>query len=535
MTLDVSQPTYERAELTKAKPTLTLLSDLLQGPQHLWDRSNDYLRKWKDESQATYDIRRKCEPLFGGLSRTLSAAVGMLFAKEPQLEWNASETALAPVWDNLDNAGTKGTVMAQAFSFAALRDGLCVMLTDFPKVPDGVVVTAANEATFGLRPFVTMYARADVPCWEEAVLLNRKQLTQLTLREDATERDGAFGHKKTTRYRDLRLLLGPDGVTVATWRLWVPVEQGSGEKDYVVADQGVFTNRVGAVATELPVAIAYTGIKRGPFVVEPPMANVAYANIAHWRYASNLTFNREVCGFEQLVVSGSILSDNPSERGTLKIGPLVALNLESGGTAQWIGPSGKGLQQLADGAQEKMVQMDQQGLGFLLPRNTVQVSATASKIESYAQLATLSAAGKSIQDAWNLSFEWLAWYEGIDKVDAPLLTIQTDFESSLMDAQIMAQYIALVNAGFSKRAVLEQLLVGGRIAPDADLDLLEAEWEGELLAQREEAAAQAEALAQRAAPAPLDAAPAPLNAAAPPADARTAAPLPVRPSTTASP
>jgi len=488
MTLDANQPSYERAELTKARPTLALLSDLLQGPQHLWDKSHAYLRKWKDETQPTYDIRRKCEPLFGGLARTLSAAVGMLFAKDPQLEWNASESVLSPMWDNLDNAGTKGTVMAQEFSFNSLRDGLCVLLTDFPKAPDGAVITAANEATYGLRPFVTLYARADVPCWDEGVLLNRKQLTQLTLRERYTVRDGEFGRKDATRYRDLRLVLGPDGVTIATWRLWVPVETKGNADAYAVAEEGVFTNRVGAIATELPIAVAYTGTKRAAFVVEPPMANVAYANLAHWRYSSNLTFNREVCGFEQLVVSGTILSDKPNERGTLRIGPLVALNLESGGSAQWIGPSGKGLQQLADGAAEKMVQMDQQGLGFLLPRNAVQVSATATKIESYAQLATLSSAGKSIQDAWNRVLEWLAWYEGIDAVDAPVMTIQTDFESNMMDAQIMAQYIALVAAGFSKRAVLEQLQVGGRIAPDADLDMLEADWEGELMAQREEAA-----------------------------------------------
>jgi hypothetical protein len=495
MSLDANQPTYERAELTKIRPTLDLLSDLLLGPQHMWDKSHQYIRKWKHEEQDVYDIRRKAEPLFGGLSRTLAAAVGMLFAKDPQIEWNASEPVLKPLWDNLDNAGTKGSVMAQHFSYHSLRDGLCILLTDFPKAPEGVVVTAANEAAYGLRPFVTMYARADALCWDESVLLNRKQLTQLTLRESYTKREGEFGTKLAVRYRDLRLVLGNDGVTMATWRIWEQVTSSGNAVRYAVTDEGVFTNRRGAIATELPVSISYTGAKRQALVVDPPLANVGYANVAHWRYATNLAFNREVCGFEQLVITGSILPDpaKPNQRGTLRIGPLVGLNIETGGSAQWIGPSGKGLEQLANGAAEKMVQMDQQGLGFLVPNKTVTATATEARIDSYAQLATLSSAAKSIQDAWNAALEWVAWYEDIDVAGAPVMSIQTDFESNLMDAQIMAQYLALVNAGFSKRAVLDALQAGGRIAPDADLDLLEAEWEGELSAQREEAAAKAQA------------------------------------------
>src|SRR3990167_11090382 len=117
-TNDPSLPSYVRPEVMALKPDLDMMADLIAGTRRIWDRARvaKYLRKWKDEAQEVYDIRRECESVFEGLSRTLSACVGMLFAKPPAVVWNASETAMQEHWQNLDGMGTAGPVLAKRFS-----------------------------------------------------------------------------------------------------------------------------------------------------------------------------------------------------------------------------------------------------------------------------------------------------------------------------------------------------------------------------------------------------------------------------------
>lgn len=492
-------PNYKRAELVAVEPTLTLMADLLAGPEHLWDKSRTYIRKWTDEDEKVYDIRRKSEPAFGGLKRTLAAASGMLFAKPPAIEWGAHEAQWSALWDNIDHADTKGDVFTKRCADVGIRDGLALLLVDYAKRPtEAVVVTAANEEALGLRPVWSLYQRAQALNWHAAPVNGRIVLHRVTLMESTTEPLGLFGVRVRARYRDLRLVDG-----VATWKLWEESASVAGAAPQIVPvagpeGEGVFTNRRGEPARELPLAIAYVGVTDAPLTASVPLKDVAYANLGHWRYATNLTFAREVSGFEQLVVTGSI-APNPvtQQPGKLQIGPLVGIHMETGGDVKWIGPSGSGLAELALGCKEKMEQMDQMGLGFLVPHKNVQTTATEARLDSYAQLSTLATAGIAIADAINRAWELTAWYEGLEPSDAPVVTINTDFEASMMDSATMTAYVALVTAGFPKRQVLEALQAGGRIHEDADLDTLELEWESGVIADREAKAVEAEANAAR--------------------------------------
>ena len=490
-----NQPTHERAELQTARKALTLIHNLLAGPERMWEESTQYIRKWKDEDHATYEIRRKAEPLFGGLKRTLLAAKGMLHAKPMGVEWNESETVLGPLFDDIDNSGTNLETFCQHFSFAALRDGLAVLVVDFPTPPEGVPVTAANERQLGLRPYFTLYNRMEAVSWREAKVNGKRMIVQLTLRETASVPDGEFGVATVERYRDWRM----DGLDTiapyATWRLWEASNKGNHATEYVVTESGIVRNRVGETLPELPIAIAYTGMKTAALVVDPPLDGVAYANLAEWRYATNLAFNRELCGFEQLVITGRIAKDptTPTMPGGIKVGPAVFIHLDEGSTAQWIAPGGGGNAQLEKGRAEKIEEMNTLGLGFLIPDASVQKTATEAHIDSYAMTASLAASGIAISDALNKGAELLAWYEGIEKESAPVITIQTDFDSKEMDSNTMLAYGKLVEAGFPKLQVLMQMQKGKRITADADLEELMAEWDGELAAQAAEADAQREA------------------------------------------
>lgn len=87
-------------------------------------------------------------------------------------------------------------------------------------------------------------------------------------------------------------------------------------------------------------------------------------------------------------------------------------------------------------------------------------------------------------------------------VKAGSVAINNDFENLVMEAPVMLAYVQLVLAGLPKRLALQMLQAGGRIADDEDLDVLAAEWDGELAA----AAAQKalEAAANQPPPNPAD-------------------------------
>lgn len=503
---DAKLPSYERAEVRKAKAVLTLIDDLLMGPQHMMERAPRYIDPLPNEDPDVYAMRRTADVCFGGLTRTVNAGVGMVFGKEPSIVWGEGampEQRQRDAWDNLDGAGTKGTVMLAQFMANALAHGLSVLLVDHPPAPvdengERIVVHAGNEADFNLRPLVRRYSRQQVRSWRTVVENGVLVLTQLVLREVAETQEGEYGANEEVHFRVLRLAIDAEsGKRVATWQLWREVADETGKVRYESDGGGTFRNRLGATRATLPVAIAVTGYERAPFVVDPPLVGVAYANLMHYRYACELAFNRQICAYEQLVISGELKRKRGQATDSIELGALRALVMTQGGDAKWIGPSGSGLAQLESGKREKMEEMDKLGLGFLLPRQKASATATETRLDSYAQLASLKTTAGAVQDAMNLAWELIAWFDGFDKRDAPVLTLNTNFETAQLDAGVMQAYVALTKAGFPRMAVLVALQEGGRIPADADLDALALEWEATAAAEadieREEREADREA------------------------------------------
>lgn len=470
-------PSYVRPELSTVQPDLDLVANLLAGTRRMWDVSATakYIRQWKDEDNAVYEIRRKCETVFEGLGRTLSAAVGMLFAKAPAIEWNQSEAAFEDFWQNVDAQGTKGEVFVKRFSEQAIRDGLAVILTDHPSAPEGTVVTAANEKALGLRPTFAVYAREQAISWRTGIVNNQRVLTQLVLHETAEVDAEGFGVSSVHRYRVVKLENG-----VATWTLYEQTEaQAKDEGHFVVKGSGAFTNRRGQPASFIPVSIAYTGRSDGIMSATIPLLGVAWANLAHWQVSTDLRFARSVAAFAQPVVTGALMPDvQTGQPGTLKIGPLVAVQVSAEGSFEWKGPPVEAFDPLEKGVKEKLEQIGQMGISFLVSDTRAAETAEAKRLDATAENSTLATAAQGIEDAVNMALEHAAWFMGIEKEAAPVLTINRDFESTAMDPATMSVYItAIRDAGLPIRLLLEAWQKGGRIPEGTDLDELELEME----------------------------------------------------------
>lgn len=471
-------PSYQRPEAKACLADLALMSDLLQGTRRMHEQSNTYIRKWADESDDVYNIRRKMANLFGGLSRTLSAATGMLFAKAPSINWNQSQARIEPHWDNLDAMGTSGSVFAKRFAEQALRDGLAILLVDHTAPPDGVFVHSGNEEEIGLRPTWAMYQRCQAWSWRLGIVGNKRVLTQLVLHELVEIEAGAYGMKQLNQWRVLALNNG-----AATWKVFRQRASSTAvmsETDVEPIGAGVFKNKNGEVATALPVAIAYTGRTEAPLTAAIPLIDVAWANLAHWQQSTDLRFYRSLAAFPQPTVIGKLIevpgANGSMIPGTLRVGPMVGVHLHQDGEFKWTELTGSSMDQIEKGIQDSERQISQLGLSFLFKDTRAPETAEAKRLDATAENSTLATAGQGIEDAINLAFEWHGWYMGIPKADCPVMSISKDFDNTAMDPATMAVYIeAVVNAGLPVRILLEVWKAGGRLPPDADLDALETE------------------------------------------------------------
>jgi len=516
ITSDPNLPSFVRPEAIQSAVDLQLVHDLLAGSRTMWQKASSgsggvpYIFKWKSEAPSTFEIRSRCETLFEGLGRTLSACTGMLFAKPPQVTWNASETAMSELWQNLDGAGTAGPVLVKRFSEASLRDGLGAILVDHPEPPKlettplGTITDKVAQQ-LGLRPTWALYTRSQIINWRTAVVNNRKVLTMVVFAESGEVEDGAFGIQSVLRYRALRLLLTPDGYQ-ATWQLYELIdEKGDTLASFKTVGGGVFRGQgtQGAIADFLPVGIAYTGRTDAPMCATIPLLGVAFANLSHWQQSTDLRFYRMVAAYPQPVVKGELRPDaTTGQPGTLGLGPLVAVQVAEGGDYAWAEIQGTSMEQLEKGITEKLKQMAAQGVAFLESETRAAETAEAKRIDSIAQNSTLATAAQGIQDAVNLALEYTAWYLDIEKAGAPVLTINRDFELTKMPSDMLTAYVnAIVSAGMPVRILTEAMLEGGLLPPDTDLDALDAEMMANAQAIEDQKAleleAQANALAQR--------------------------------------
>ena len=76
-------------------------------------------------------------------------------------------------------------------------------------------------------------------------------------------------------------------------------------------------------------------------------------------------------------------------------------------------------------------------------------TAEARRLDATAENSSLATAASAIQDAWNLGLELHAWYLGIEKAGAPVLTINTDFGRCRINGphQTMTVYLEAVVSG----------------------------------------------------------------------------------------
>jgi len=475
MSTNPNRPDYVAPDVVAAAPDVLLLRDLMGGTRAMQDSTQvaRYIPQWPDETDYTWSKRTRAATLFEGLGRTVSAATGMLFQVPPMLTYPTDEVTFSAHWLDVDGMGTKGDVFAKRCAESAITYGHGIILVDFPSAPEGVV-TAATERELNLRPRWAWYPRASILSWRTATIRNRVTITQVVLYEPAATEDGQYGVKTVQRYRVLSVREGVAGYEVIE-------KQPGTDGTFVVVDAGVFRDRRGGTRDTLPISVAYAGRTHGPLHSIPPLLGVAYANLSHWQNKTELQWGTRISAIEQPVITGDLALD-PTTLAPItgvKIGWEHYVHLQTGGTFEWRGPSRSGMAELKLRCEEAEQEMAALGMSFLSRETRAAETAEAKRLDATAENSTLATAAQGIEDALNLAWSHHAWYEGVEDVNAPSLTLNRDFDRVTLDAAYIGAIGALVGQGLPVREAVRILSKGGAIPTTAEdeLDQLALEWQ----------------------------------------------------------
>lgn len=252
-----------------------LIDDLMGGTRTMKARAGKWLPREPGEEPASYRSRLSRSVLFNAMKKAVNDLSRRPFAKPVTLN---GQDQLGPrltmMLQAVDDERRNLTQFCHLLLATALKRGLVHILVDYPPVrPENFEIEKAGQ----FRPRLLCIDPKDLIGWRFEIADNGdKRLTQIRIRETATENHGTYGTTLKDRVRV---------INEHTWELWEKDING----DWHLEDRGDYTlGRIALVSCYLN--------KTGFMTAESPLEDLAWLNLAHYQsqsdHRNNLRFFR---------------------------------------------------------------------------------------------------------------------------------------------------------------------------------------------------------------------------------------------------
>jgi hypothetical protein len=466
-------PTKRSKASERQQAAVELCRDVHAGAARIRDQGPLYLPQSPGEKYQNYATRLKRSVFTNFFRRTVDGLAGFVFAKDPVLGDDVPER-IRKHWENIDFAGTHGSVFSRDILSDALVAGHAGILVDYPRT-DGKQSYAAELED--VRPYWVPVRKEDIISWRPVVEKGRTILEQVVLRECVTVPDGEYGEASKDRYRVFRrrwvAVEGEDAKPQVSFRL-IEIDK---DKKVVVVDEGIYTTQ-----TEIPLVEVPTSGKCGLFDSIPPLLDTAYLNLHHYAADSDNAYALHMCSVPLLARIGVMQIDG-NNVDELVAGPNSAVDLPKDGDLKYVTPSASGLDAASRALERVVSAIGTLGLAMLAPQKRAAETAEAKRLDAAASDSALAVTARGLQDALERALQFHANY--LLEPDGGSISVNREFESSLMEPAVLNSLASLIKTGFPVRQALEMMQSGGRIADDADLNTLELEWTAGQAASKE--------------------------------------------------
>ena len=405
-------------------PDWTLVNDCFAGTRAIRDKGNEYLPQNPSEFQDDYNTRLSQANFWNASKRTRDGLVGMVFRKNPVLAQPSEDEdergEMADVvppeilkhLENVDLQGCHFDVFTKEVFRDALSDGHSFILVDMPPAlpVDDPTVTRRDE--IGRRPYWVRINKEQVINWRAETNLNGvTELTQVTIREDVVVPAGDFLDAMETRY----LVLRP-----GSWERF-KVEEKDKETAVTRLDGGDTSLDV------IPLAPVYTN--RVAFMVSsPPLLDLCFENLRHYRLQSDLDTIMHVCNVPILTALG-----RKDTEEKLVVGPFTAVDLPVDGDLKYAEHSGAAIPAAQQELSNSKANMATLGLLLLSQRPQVAQTATESVIDDKAESSELAGMARGLEDGIETALMYHAMYLG--QKSGGSVTVNKDFAKLGLEPQ----------------------------------------------------------------------------------------------------
>lgn len=439
MAVNAKHPEYSK-NLTKWQ----LMRDALAGEV----AKEKYVPKLSDQEAEEYSAYVGRAEFYNATARTQVALTGLLFAKPPKVEL---PEALKTIGENISLDDDTLEALAKNIADECLSVGRCGVLVDLPSVEKSDYSKLEAER-LNLRAYATLYKAENIINWKTAKINGSNVTSLVVLAETYTEpTNDEFVEKIKTRYRVLDLHEG-----YYRQRVFSETKAGIFE---VVSE--IYPSANGQKLEYLPFTFFNVNDLKTS-VEKPPLLDLAKVNISHFRSEVDLEHGTHFTALPTPYVTGY----QGETEGKLKIGSTAVWAINSpDAKVGFLEFSGAGLSTLENRIAVKEKRMSILGARLLLDEKKTAEATETLQMRKSGENAVLTSVAATISEGIVSFLKDIAFFENIVGENL-IYEINTDYNLTMIEPQLLAQIIAGIQSGNIPNEVLYDALLKGELMPE---------------------------------------------------------------------
>jgi hypothetical protein len=361
-----------------------------------------FLVQFGAEHPADFKARQDRPDYEDFLNPVLDTVTGRIFVREPVLE-SANPRAQA-IWDDIDGRGNRGNVFAWQAARDALAAGQGFILTDYPTIPEDVVLARAERQQ--LRPYWVYIPLDDVTSFDFTYIAGRAILTLFAFKETVMERMG-FLFTPLDQWRVFEYDVETGQIWASRWR----------RKDGKTGDPMPYGEPVEILGPSGIPVVSINMNAQGDFVSRPPFIALARSSINFYRTTSDMNRANELTSYPTLFGVG--ISDKTPEGEDIAMGPgtrVLTDNVEA--KLEYVNGDGAGVELGLKLREAIRSGMAINGLTYLEQDTRQAETATAKALDEQTDRDRIRQWAATLEDALNLAWVYIAQFDGMEEIPA---------------------------------------------------------------------------------------------------------------------
>ena len=407
-----------------------------------------YVPKLSDQEAEEYSAYVGRAEFYNATARTQVALTGLLFAKPPKVEL---PEALKTIGENISLDDDTLEALAKNIADECLSVGRCGVLVDLPSV-EKADYSKLEAERLNLRAYATLYKAENIINWK-TTKINGSNVTSLVVLAEtyAEPTQDEFVDKIKTRYRVLDLHEG-----YYRQRVFSETKAGNFE---VVSE--IYPSANGQKLEYLPFTFFNVNDLKTS-VEKPPLLDLAKVNISHFRSEVDLEHGTHFTALPTPYVTGY----QGETEGKLKIGSTAVWAINSpGAKVGFIEFSGAGLSTPEHRNAVKEKRMSILGARLLLDEKKTAEATETLQMRKSGENAVLTSVAATISEGIVSFLKDIAFFENIASENL-IYEINTDYNLTMIEPQLLAQIIAGIQSGDIPNEVLYDALLKGELMPE---------------------------------------------------------------------